>query len=180
MLLLPSDPWNVEISKQRIVLNARNHGVRPAEMKLGITQKNIQWYLKNFSYSDFKLVSIAKQWPKKHWIVRGRQYGPIVCFGSNTRLHVRPNSSFLFEYMYRRCSNWSALDYHVIFPVLIGSTFLHWNCFLWVPILKILRFSGCRMRFYTTCMLKDAPFTSPTPTPPCPTDNDFFCIVWLR
>ena len=45
--------------KQRVVLYARNHGVRPAERKFSIPQKNIQRRLKNFRDDGFEQ-SIAK------------------------------------------------------------------------------------------------------------------------
>ena len=61
--------------KQRVVLYARNHGVHPAERKFSISQKNIQWWLKNFRDDGFEQ-SIAKRGPKKQGITRGRQKEP--------------------------------------------------------------------------------------------------------
>ena len=69
-LVVLSDPWNVEWSKQRVVLYVRHHEVRPAERKFGLGRKNIQWWLKNFSDSDFEKVSTAKRRRKKY---RGRK-----------------------------------------------------------------------------------------------------------
>ena len=40
--------------KQRVVLYARNHGVRPAERKFSIPRKNIQRWLKNFRDDGFE------------------------------------------------------------------------------------------------------------------------------
>ena len=57
--------------KQRVVLYARNHGVRPTEMKFSIPRKNIQRWLENFRDDGFKQ-SIVKRGPKKQRIARGR------------------------------------------------------------------------------------------------------------
>ena len=58
--------------KQHIVLYARHHGVRPAERKFSIPQKNIQRWLKNCHDDGFEQ-SIVKRGPKKQRIVRDRQ-----------------------------------------------------------------------------------------------------------
>ena len=65
-------PVHTMKQKQRIVLYARHHRVRPTEKKFGIPRKNIQQWLKSFCDSDFEQ-SIAKRGPKKQQTVRGRQ-----------------------------------------------------------------------------------------------------------
>ena len=64
--VVPSDPRNVEWSKQRVVLYVRHHEVRPAERKFGQARKSIQRWLKNFNDSDFEQDSTAKRGCKKH------------------------------------------------------------------------------------------------------------------
>ena len=58
--------------KQRVVLYARHHGIRPAERKFGIPRKNIQQWLKSFLESDSDHVMV-KRGPKKQRVMRGRQ-----------------------------------------------------------------------------------------------------------
>ena len=86
----------VERSKHHPVLYARHYIVLPAERKFGLAQKNIQWWLKNFSVSEFEQVSIAKWGPKKQQNCEGQRiqphrpfqhahtYGLAVRFHSNT------------------------------------------------------------------------------------------------
>ena len=58
--------------KERLVLYARHHGVRPTERKFGISRKNIQRWLKSFLDGEFQQ-GIAKRGPKEQRILRSRQ-----------------------------------------------------------------------------------------------------------
>ena len=60
--------------KQRVVVYARHHGVRPTQTKFGVPRKNIQRWLKDFRDSDLPgQISVAKRGPKKQKVRRGRQ-----------------------------------------------------------------------------------------------------------
>lgn len=81
-------------TEQCVVLDARNHRVRPNETKLGIVHKNIQQWLKNFSNSDFEQV------PLNRWHVQSTRGSANYCNGINA--HFFLPSTFHLE-----CNPWT-------------------------------------------------------------------------